>query len=94
MDVCLWFRIISSTFLCRLGPDDLTIGRLRPKNPFVVSTVTDSLFDQGTIGQKLVALSFEPTTSVVATNGEVRFGAIDPTKFTGDITYVYVCAAK
>jgi cathepsin E len=94
MDVCLWFCIISSTFLCSLGPDDLTIGRLRPSNTFVVQTVTDNLFDQGTIGQKLVAVSFEPTTSVVATNGEVTFGAVDSTKFTGEITYVYVCTAR
>jgi hypothetical protein len=86
-------RIVSNTLFCSLGPDDLTLGTLIPENTKIIPTVTDNLFEQGTIGQKLVAMSFEPTTSLLVGNGEMTFGGVDPTKFTGEITYVYVCAA-
>jgi cathepsin E len=51
-------------------------------------TVTDRLFAQGTIQQYLVALSFEPTTSGSVVNGELTFGAIDTTKYIGNISYL------
>jgi hypothetical protein len=83
-------RIVSNTLFCSLGPDDLTRYMLRPNNTNVIPTVTDNLFEQGMIGQKLIAVSFEPTTSLSARNGELTFGGVDDTKFTGEITYVYV----
>jgi len=70
-----------------VGPDDLTLGTLIPNNSDVIPTVTDNLFSQGLIGQKLIAVSFEPPTSASVTNGELTFGGTDSTKFTGDITY-------
>ena len=49
--------------------------------------VTDNLFSQGVITQNLVAVSFEPTTTEEANNGELTFGGTDSTKFTGSITF-------
>lgn len=92
--LCLWSRIVSQHIFCSVGPDDLTLGTLKPNNTKkVIPTVTDNLFEQGIIGQKLIAASFEPTNSTLAKNGELTFGGVDTSKFTGEITYVYVCAA-
>jgi cathepsin E len=73
---------------CSLAPKDWTIGTLSPDNTSAIPTVTDNLFDQGKIQQNLVALSFEPTTSAQVINGELTFGGIDSTKYTGEITYM------
>ena len=71
-----------------IGLRDLTFGTLSyPRNASTIPTVTDSLFAQGAIERHLVAVSFEPTTSGSDVNGELTFGAIDPTKYIGDITY-------
>jgi cathepsin E len=86
-------RIVSNTNFYSLGPDDWSLGKLIPNNTKAIPTVTDNLFEQGKIGQKLIAVSFEPTTSLLVRNGELTFGGVDATKFTGDITYVYVCTA-
>jgi len=68
-----------------IGPDDLTEDTV--SGVATVPTVTDNLFSQGTIAERLVAISFEPTTSEEVTNGELTFGGTDSTKFTGDITF-------
>ncbi|KAJ3753638.1 family A1 protease [Lentinula raphanica] len=68
-----------------IGPDDLTKGTVSGVS--TVPTVTDNLFNQGTISEKVVAISFEPTTSEEVTNGELTFGGTDSSKFTGHITY-------
>ncbi|KAJ3776837.1 family A1 protease [Lentinula raphanica] len=71
-----------------IGPDDLTKGTVSGVS--TVPTVIDNLFNQGTISEKVVAISFEPTTSEEVTNGELTFGGTDSSKFTGDITYTLV----
>ncbi len=74
---------------CSIGPRDLTLGSIRPDNTTVIPTVTDTLFAQGKIKQNLVAVSFEPMNSTSAVvNGELTFGDTDPTKYTGDISYL------
>lgn len=83
---------IKHTF-CSVGPDDLTLGTLIPDNTNVIPTVTDNLFNQGKIEQRLIAVYFEPTTLPSTTNGEIMFGAIDPSKIMGEINYTYACAA-
>ncbi|KAG1780199.1 aspartic peptidase domain-containing protein [Suillus placidus] len=42
---------------------------------------------QGTISHMVVGVAFEPTTSHTVTNGELTFGGIDATKYTGPIAY-------
>jgi cathepsin E len=73
---------------CSIGPRELTLGDLRPDKTAVIPTVTDTLFAQGQIKQNLVAISFEPTNSTPVVNGELTFGATDPTKYTGEISYL------
>ncbi|KIK55670.1 hypothetical protein GYMLUDRAFT_47635 [Collybiopsis luxurians FD-317 M1] len=68
-----------------IGPTDLTEGTVSGVS--TVPTVVDNLFSQGTISSKVVAVSFEPTTSEEVTNGELFFGGTDSAKFTGSITY-------
>ncbi|KAH9926246.1 acid protease [Epithele typhae] len=70
-----------------IGPVDLTLNTLSPHSRSTIPTVTDNLFAQGTISQNLVAVSFEPTQQRTNTNGELTFGGIDQSKFTGSITY-------
>ncbi|THH21222.1 hypothetical protein EW146_g287 [Bondarzewia mesenterica] len=70
-----------------IGPVDLTLDTLSPATTSTIPTVTDNLFSQGTITSNLVAVSFEPTTSLTAQNGELTFGGTDSSKFTGSITF-------
>ena len=72
----------------RIGPNDLSIGTLDPDNSKVIPTVTDTLFREGVISRNLVALFFQPTSPTSATNGEMTFGDVDPSKYTGHITYL------
>ena len=53
-----------------------------------IPTVTDNAFSQGLIPNKQLGVSFEPTTSLSITNGELIFGGIDTSKFTGELTTV------
>jgi cathepsin E len=67
----------------------MTIGTLYPDNTSVLPTVTDSLFQQKKIQRNLIALSLEPATaSGVSANGEISFGVIDATKYTGLINFL------
>ncbi|TBU21523.1 acid protease [Dichomitus squalens] len=71
-----------------IGPTDLTCGTLIPDESACIPTVTDNAFTQGLIGEGQVGVSFEPTTSLEVTNGELTFGGTDPSKFTGDLNFV------
>lgn len=61
-----------------VGPTDLTQGTVA--NTSEVPTVTDNLFAQGTITEDTLGISFEPTTTADALNGELTFGGTDSTK--------------
>ena len=80
------FEFALTLLFPRLGPANLTIYALHPKRSSAIPTVTDNLYEQGSIPSNLVAISFEPTTSKSVVNGEMMFGAIDPNKFNGSIT--------
>ncbi|EJC99838.1 acid protease [Fomitiporia mediterranea MF3/22] len=58
-----------------IGPTDLTEGTVIPDGS-PVPTVTDNLFSQNLISQKVVSVYFEPTTAEINTNGELTFGGI------------------
>jgi hypothetical protein len=51
----------------------------------LVPTVTDNAFTNGLISARQVGVSFEPTTSLSVTNGELSFGGADTSKFTGSL---------
>ncbi|KAI0785358.1 aspartic peptidase A1 [Irpex lacteus] len=70
-----------------LGPTGLTIGTLSPSTQQSIPTITDSLFQQASTPQNLVAISFEPITSDGQVNGELTFGGTDSSKFTGSINF-------
>ncbi len=80
-----------NTILCSIGPVNLTLGSLFPSKHSSIPTVTHNLFKHGAIATELVSVSFEPTTVSSIKNGELTFGRTDSTKFTGPLTYVYVC---
>jgi len=54
----------------------------------IVRTVTDNLFHQGKIQKNKVAVSFVPTNSFPTVNGELTFGGVDSTKYTGKLNYL------
>ncbi|OZJ04775.1 hypothetical protein BZG36_01848 [Bifiguratus adelaidae] len=64
------------------GPDDLTTG--------TVPTVVDTAYSEGLISRKVFGVSFAPIigSSTTASNGEITFGGIDSSKYTGSITYI------
>ncbi|KAI0356743.1 acid protease [Trametes cingulata] len=75
-----------------LGPDDLTEGTTSGGE--VIPTVVDNAFSQGLIDAKVVGISFEPTTELSVTNGELTFGGTDSSKYTGEIAYVPVTSTS
>ncbi len=88
--VCLCTCVKTPVTVRSIGPKGLSVGTLNPDNTSVIPTVTDNLFEQGKISQNLVALSFQPMDSAPIKNGEMTFGDTDPSKYTGEINYLYV----
>ncbi|KIL59258.1 hypothetical protein M378DRAFT_14958 [Amanita muscaria Koide BX008] len=73
-----------------IGPTDLTVGTLSPDTNTPILTVTDNAYAEGLITNDEIAISFEPTTSASVQNGELTWGGVDSTKYTGSITYTPV----
>jgi len=69
-----------------IGPVDLTNGTLvgAPSVP----TVIDNLFNQGIIQTETIGISYAPSSQSGVVNGELTFGGVDNSKFTGNIEYV------
>ncbi|KAG6813213.1 hypothetical protein H0H92_013100 [Tricholoma furcatifolium] len=65
------------------GVDDT----LSPATTTLIPTVTDNAYSQGIITAHELAISFEPTTSDDDVNGEISWGGVDSSKYTGSITY-------
>jgi hypothetical protein len=61
-----------------------------PLDPGTVPTVTDSANREGLLSSYEISVSFEPTTSTSTQNGELTFGGVDPSRFTGSINFMYV----
>ncbi|KAI0064989.1 acid protease [Artomyces pyxidatus] len=70
--------------------DNTIKGTLTPATTTTIPTVTDNLYSQGTIPTDLVAVSYEPATSASVSNGELTFGGLDSSKYTGSITYTSI----
>ncbi|KAH7925602.1 acid protease [Leucogyrophana mollusca] len=69
-----------------VGPVDLTQGTV--SNTTEVPTVTDNLYAQGSITSDSLGISYEPSSTVDAINGELTFGGTDNTRYTGEINFV------
>ncbi|KAH9934562.1 family A1 protease [Epithele typhae] len=77
-----------------IGPVDLTCGTLRFNKSACIPTVTDNAFSQGLISAHAVGISFQPTTTTGNTNGELTFGGVDTSKFTGALNYVPITSTS
>jgi len=71
-----------------IGPTSLTRGTLTPDSSTEIPTVTDNLFTTGHIASDLVAVSLQPDTEAGVVKGELSWGTVDTSKYTGSITYV------
>ncbi|KAL4065642.1 aspartic peptidase domain-containing protein [Scleroderma yunnanense] len=71
-----------------LGPAILTQGSLSPGVDSIIPTVMDNAMSQGLLQHDVFAISFAPTTEENETNGAITYGGTDPSKYTGDITYI------
>lgn len=81
-----------------IGPTDLTEGTVTGSNPpLTVPTVTDNLLAQSKINESIIGISFNPIDDFSGnpvTNGELTFGQVDTSKFTGDITFVPITSTS
>ncbi|KZV93318.1 aspartic proteinase from Irpex Lacteus [Exidia glandulosa HHB12029] len=75
-----------------LGPVGLTKGTSSQGTTTTIPTITDNLYAKGVITSNVVSLSFAPTTVVGAVNGEITFGGVDTTQYTGALTYAPITA--
>jgi len=75
-----------------IGPVDLTSGTV--SNTTTVPTVVDNLFSQGTIASDSIGISYVPSTTTSAANGELTFGGTDSSKYTGEIAYVPITSTS
>ena len=73
--------------LLGLGPTDLTYGTLTDQPNSKIPTDGDNLLSQCKISSEVVGISFNPTTSLSSGNGEITVGGVDPSKYTGSLTY-------
>lgn len=77
----------SLTLLYSIGPLDLTAGSMTLDSSETIPTVPDNLAAQGSIASEVIGISFEPAGAQAASNGQLTFGGVDSSKFTGEITY-------
>ncbi|KAF8317957.1 putative aspartyl protease [Clavulina sp. PMI_390] len=70
-----------------LGPVGLTFGTV--SGLATVPTFMDNLYNAGTISVEVLGIYFapKPLPDVDAANGELTIGGVDPTKYTGTLTY-------
>lgn len=68
-----------------IGPTDLTQGTVDGMS--TVPTVTDNLLSQGKISTEVIGIYYAPYDPQDETNGELTFGRVDPSRYTGSIKY-------
>ncbi|KAJ8474569.1 hypothetical protein ONZ51_g7129 [Trametes cubensis] len=77
-----------------IGPVDLTCGTLFPAITECIPTVTDNAFTQGLIPAHEIGIAFAPTQSLEITNGELTFGGVDESKFSGPLEFVPITSTS
>ncbi|KAL4079730.1 aspartic peptidase domain-containing protein [Scleroderma citrinum] len=77
-----------------IGPVDLTKTTFTIEPNHTAPTVSDNLFNQGLIAQELVGMSFAPTNPSHNTTGELIFGGVDSSKYTGTLNNVPLTNTK
>ncbi|KAJ1304931.1 hypothetical protein OPQ81_006064 [Rhizoctonia solani] len=71
-----------------LGPAGLGKNPVTPNNGKPVPTIMDALLSQKKIQQNVFGMSFAPTTSRGAVDGELTFGGTNGQKYTGKLNWV------
>ncbi|KAI6126732.1 aspartic peptidase domain-containing protein [Pisolithus sp. B1] len=69
-----------------IGPENLTLGTILENPTGTIPTITQNLNQLGVICQALVGVFFEPSSTNTA-EGELSFGAPNPARYTGELTY-------
>ncbi|KAM5546215.1 hypothetical protein V8D89_000341 [Ganoderma adspersum] len=77
-----------------IGPVALTCGTLVPAVTDCIPTVTNNAFTQGLIDAHEIGISFEPSSSLNNANGELTFGGVDTSKFTGPLNFVPITSTS
>ncbi|KAH9944911.1 aspartic peptidase A1 [Amylocystis lapponica] len=71
-----------------VGPQDLTCGTQLPNATACVPTVIDNAWAEGLLKSDELGIAFSPAgRSAYSRNGEITFGGIDSSKYTGSIDY-------
>jgi hypothetical protein len=78
--------------LLGVGPAGLTTNKTTCGK--IIPTIMDNLFNQKKIPANQYALSFQPSSTKSDPNGEITFGGIDESKFTGALSYVPITTAS
>ncbi|KAG6919857.1 hypothetical protein DXG01_015564 [Tephrocybe rancida] len=76
-----------------IGPQDLTLGTLRPSRDATIPTVVDTAFEEGLINANQIGVYFEPYTNSTQT-GELSYGDLDTSRYTGDLTYAPITSTS
>lgn len=76
-----------------IGPEDLTLGTILENPTQTIPTITQSLLQSGVIGQALVGVFFEPSSTNTA-EGELSFAAPNPARYTGELAYYPVTSTS
>jgi len=63
------------------------------ENPAYVEPL-ESMFNQKLIQERLFSIALHPKSTTSSNGGEVLFGAINPDKFIGNLTYVNVISSR
>ncbi|KAG2353315.1 aspartic proteinase precursor [Suillus spraguei] len=75
-----------------IGPEVSSLGALQNLNSrrYTIPPVTEYLFRQHAIYQSVVGIFFQPVDQGVVNHGQLTFGGVDHTKYTGTIQYTPV----
>ncbi|KAG2362776.1 family A1 protease [Suillus spraguei] len=74
-----------------IGPSAAGLGATHSPED-AIKTVTDRLFEQGTISQPVVGIFFRPSVRDEVTLGELSFGEANPSRHSGEIGYTDITA--
>ncbi|KAF8871378.1 acid protease [Gymnopilus junonius] len=82
-----------------LGPTGLTTGTCTAdlagaRYIDIHPTITDNLFNEKIIPERLVSIYFQPSDAASVQNGEMTFGGIDTTRNTSDFTWIPITNAS
>ncbi|KIY43928.1 aspartic peptidase A1 [Fistulina hepatica ATCC 64428] len=76
-----------------IGPTDLTEGTSGSATS-TIPTVTDNLYEDGTISDEVIGIYFQPATSDEEETGVLTWGGTNSSLYTGSITYTDITSTS